>query len=144
MKELKSQRLKLHGCKATPQRRLILDTVNAIETHFTPQELYGKLLIQNPAIGLVTVYRTLKLLSRLRLVCEIETPGQAHRYTRRPSEHHHHLVCARCSKVVNFNHCKLDDLSRELARETGFSISGHHLEFTGLCADCQKTVEPTL
>jgi Fur family transcriptional regulator, ferric uptake regulator len=142
MKELKPQRLKFNGYKATPQRRLILDTVNGIEKHFTPQDLYKKLLIHHPDIGLVTVYRTLKILSHLGLVCEIESPGQAHRYTRCPSEHHHHLVCAGCSKVVNFNHCQLENLSRELARETGFNISRHHLEFTGLCAECQKTVEP--
>jgi Fur family ferric uptake transcriptional regulator len=142
MKELKPQRLKLNGYKATPQRRVILDAVNAIETHFTPQELYAKLLIHHPAIGLVTVYRTLKLLSHLGLVCEIESPRQAHRYARCSSEHHHHLVCDGCSKVVNFNHCQLEKLSRELACETGFSISGHHLEFTGLCAECQKTMEP--
>jgi Fe2+ or Zn2+ uptake regulation protein len=51
-------------------------------------------------------------------------------------DHHHHLVCSGCGKVVDFAGCALTDLEQRLLEETRFDISGHLLEFYGLCPDC--------
>ena len=71
------KRLKCSGRKATPQRLAILATVERMKSHFTPQQLLDKLRKTHPDIGLVTVYRTLKLLADSDLVCRMERAGSA-------------------------------------------------------------------
>ncbi|RJO60453.1 MAG: transcriptional repressor [Dehalococcoidia bacterium] len=135
--ELKRRKLHGSGCKATPQRLSVLEAVDGMRAQFTPQQLYERLQKQHPDIGLVTVYRTLKLLAESGLICRMGYSGRSQSYARRPQEHHHHLVCAGCDKVVNVSSCGLGEMERKLASETGFAISDHHLEFMGLCRQCR-------
>ncbi len=129
--------IQAHGYKATPQRLTILRALQGRDGYLTPQELYRRLRARHPTLGLTTVYRALRLLTAAGLVCQIDSPGQPCRYGRRPLRHHHHLVCSGCARVVDFDHCALQRLGEKLARETGFTISGHNLEFYGLCAACR-------
>jgi Fur family ferric uptake transcriptional regulator len=141
MTPIEIERRKLHGsgCKATPQRLAVLGAIDGIRERFTPNELYADLHKIHPDIGLVTVYRTLKLLSDAGLVCRMERTGKAQSYARRPEAHHHHLVCTACDKVIDVASCGLNDLEKKLANDTGFAISDHHLEFEGLCRQCQSS-----
>ncbi len=93
---------------------------------------------EHPGIGLVTIYRTLEVLSQLGLICRVYTQGEQSYLLRRPLEHHHHLVCSSCGKVIDFTHCNLSELERKLSEETGFKVEGHLLEVMGLCKKCQK------
>jgi len=129
--------LREHGYKLTPQRHAVLKAIAASHDHLTPEAIYEKARLSKPDIGLITVYRTLSLLSDLNLVCRVHSPGGCRGYMmRRPTEHHHHLVCSGCSKVVDFGGCDLSGLEHRLLDETRFDINGHLLEFYGLCPDC--------
>ena len=131
--------LRKHGYRLTPQRHAVLKVIAASTDHLTPEAIHEKAVLKNPDIGLVTVYRTLDLLGRLGLVCRVHTAGGCRSYMmRRPTEHHHHLVCSGCGLVVDFTDCALDDLEKRLSRETRFDINGHLLEFFGLCPDCRR------
>jgi Fur family transcriptional regulator, ferric uptake regulator len=132
------KRLKGSGFKATPQRMAILAAVEEMASQFTPRQLLAKLRSKHPDIGLVTIYRTLKLLADSGLVCRMERSGAAQTYARSPSEHHHHLVCTSCNRVVDVESCGLRELEDKLAAETGFTILDHHVEFEGLCRECQE------
>jgi len=57
---------------------------------------------------------------------------------RRPSEHHHHLICSDCGAVVDFANCDLGELEQRLSLKTGFEIEGHLLEFLGRCQNCRR------
>jgi len=57
----------------------------------------------------------------------------------RPEGHHHHVVCALCGATVDFIDCDLGALEKRLARETGFVMTGHLLEFYGTCPACRKS-----
>jgi Fe2+ or Zn2+ uptake regulation protein len=130
--------LREYGYKLTPQRHAILKVIAASTGHLTPEAIYEKARRIKSNIGLATVYRTLALLSKQNLVCRVHTPDGNRGYMmRRPAEHHHHLVCSRCGKVVDFPECSLADLEQRLSRETRFDINGHLLEFYGLCPDCR-------
>lgn len=135
---LKRRKLRGGGNKITPQRLAVLKAIDGMESQFTPQELYRKLSAEHPEVGLATVYRTLKLLAESGLVCLMGYNGQSQSYARSPEQHHHHLVCSGCDKVVDIESCGLDELEKKLACETGFAISEHHLEFRGLCRSCQE------
>lgn len=129
--------LREHGHKLTPQRLTVIKVMTASEDHMTPDELYDKARRVNPAIGRVTVYRTLDVLNELGLLCRVHGRNGCRSYlVRKPVEHHHHLVCSSCGKVVDFTNCDLAEMEKKLSRESGFAIQGHLLEFYGVCRGC--------
>ena len=131
--------LQQHGYKLTRQRRAIIEAIIASQDSFTPATLHAKLHRDHPDIGLVTVYRTLELLAKLELICELHGGGYCHRYTIGQSEqHHHHLVCSGCNSVTDFTRHNFSALEQNLSQQSGFRIDGHLLEFFGLCPTCQE------
>jgi len=131
--------LRQRGYKITPQRRAILNTIALSHDHLTPQAIFEKVHGDHPDLGLVTVYRTLDILAELGLICEVHAGGNCRSYLmRRPSEHHHHLICSDCGAVVDFTDCDLSELEQRISRDTSFEIEGHLLEFTGHCRDCSR------
>lgn len=132
--------LRQHGYKFTPQRWAVIQAISSSPDHLTPAAIYEKVHQEHPDIGLVTIYRTLALLTKLGLICELHAGGSCHSYTTAASERHHHLICSNCGKVVDFSDYDLGELEQRLSRETGFAIEDHLLEFTGLCQACQEEV----
>ena len=130
--------LRQHGYKLTPQRRAVIQTIASTQDHLTPTAVYEKVHQAYPNIGLVTIYRTLEILTELKLICEVHAGGSCHSYTVSALGHHHHLICLNCGRVVDFTGSGLGELEQNLSRETGFRIDGHLLEFVGLCQACQK------
>lgn len=132
--------LRKHGYKFTPQRRVVIQAIASSQDHLTPAAIYEKVHQEHPSIGLATIYRTLDILTKLGLICELHAGGSCHSYTTSASEHHHHLICSNCGKVIDFSGYDLSLLEQRLSLETGFEINDHLLEFTGLCQACQKEV----
>jgi Fur family ferric uptake transcriptional regulator len=130
--------LRQHGYKLTSQRRAVIRAIASTLDHLTPAAIYQKVHQDHPTIGLVTIYRTLEILARLELVCELHAGGSCHSYTIGAPEHHHHLICSSCGEVVDFSGYDLSPLEERLSRETGFEIEGHLLEFIGRCQNCQQ------
>ena len=129
--------LRQHGYKLTPQRREVIRTITSRPDHLTPAAIYQKVHRDHPNIGLATIYRTLEILAELELICELHAGGTCHSYTISVPQHHHHLICSNCGKVVDFTSHNLGELEQRLSKESGFRIDGHLLEFTGLCQTCQ-------
>jgi Fur family transcriptional regulator, ferric uptake regulator len=129
--------LRQNTYKMTPQRRAVLEVISDSHDHLTPQAIYQRVQKKYPAIGLVTIYRTLEILADLNLVCRVHGEDNCRSYLmRRPSGHHHHLVCLECGKVIDVTMCNLDELELKLASKTGFKIESHLLEFSGRCRAC--------
>ncbi len=131
--------LRKHNYKLTPQRREIVKIITSAHEHLTPATIYEITRRTHPDIGLVTIYRTLELLAGLGLVCELHADSRHRSYTTGIPQHHHHLICSGCGKVVDFAGRHLEILERSLSKESGFRIDDHLLEFIGLCSACQKT-----
>ena len=115
------------GYKVTPQRIAVLGAL-AAEQH----QSLGEIRARCPEVGLVTIYRTLDLLSEIGAVRRLDL-GDGPRYEL-AEDHHHHLICESCGGVSEFERCPL-----ELRRLRGvdFEISSHTLEIYGRCADCR-------
>jgi Fur family transcriptional regulator, ferric uptake regulator len=129
-------RLRRAGHKVTPQRIAIVKIFMESSEHLTPSALYEKVRQVDPEVGEVTVYRTLNILSELGLVCMVHSGENTHSYISRPPEHHDHLICSGCGKVINFTGCHMSELEKRLESETGFSILEHGLNFYGKCRAC--------
>ncbi len=128
--------LSQNGYKLTSQRRTVLNTIVNSSEHMTPADVYKRARSENPQVGLVTVYRTLELLSDLGLICRVHRGGLSRSYTLAPAGHHHHMICTQCGIVTDFTNCNLSELESKLSNETGFKIEGHLLEFSGRCRNC--------
>ncbi len=115
------------GYKATPQRLAVLAAIGA-EQHQRLEEIRARC----PEVGLVTIYRTLDLLSGIGAVRRLNL-GDGPRYEL-AEDHHHHLVCESCGDVSEFERCPLD-LGR--LRGMDFEVSSHTLEIYGRCAACR-------
>lgn len=130
--------MKKNGYRLTPQRRAVINILAYSQGHLSPEEIHERVSQGYPGIGLVTIYRTLDILLEMGLVCRVHTEGKCRSYLlSRPSEHHHHLVCSGCGQVIDFTSCNLDGLEQKLAKETGFEVDSHLLEFYGLCRTCK-------
>ena len=115
------------GYKATPQRLAVLAALGA-EQHQRLEEIRARC----PEVGLVTIYRTLDLLSEIGAVRRLDL-GDGPRYEL-AEDHHHHLICESCGGVSEFERCPLD-LGR--LRGMDFEVSSHTLEIYGRCAACR-------
>lgn len=125
------------GYKLTPQRRAIIDVVCGAGAPVTPADIHAALLPEHPDMGLVTVYRTLELLQKLGLICRF-SEGTSASFKAGTAKHHHHLVCRGCGEVTDFSgHCPLE-LETLLEQKTGFRITDHKLEFSGICRSCRE------
>jgi len=132
--------LRQHGYKLTPQRRVVIRAITSNQEHLTPTDIYEKVHQDQPNMGLTTIYRTLEILDKLGLICEVHAGDSCRSYIISAPGHHHHLICSNCGRVVALPHCELAEAQQSLSKQTGFRIDGHLLEFIGLCQACQKEV----
>ena len=129
--------LRRHSYKLTPQRRAVIGAIASSPDHLTPAAIYERVHQDYPGIGLATIYRTLGILAKLGLICELHAGGNCRSYTIGAPGHHHHLICSNCGEVVDFSGYDLSPLEKRLSRETGFEIEDHLLEFIGRCQNCK-------
>jgi len=126
------------GLKATRQRQLIARAFFATNTHISAEALYRRVGGRDPQIGLVTVYRTLKLLKEAGLAHERQFGEGRALFEHASSERHHdHMICTDCGKITEFENCKIEALQEQVARRFAFTLQYHKLELYGLCRDCR-------
>jgi Fur family transcriptional regulator, ferric uptake regulator len=135
--------LQEQGYRLTHAREIILQALVASGGHVTADGLVERIRHDSPRIGRMTVYRTLELLCDLGLLRPVyQGTGAAH-FVLMDQGHHHHLVCSRCERIVEFDECVVDNLTETIGARFGFELQGHLLEFFGICPDCQ-VVPPQL
>jgi Fur family ferric uptake transcriptional regulator len=127
------------GLKATRQREQIVRAFFAAGRHISAEELHRQLRASQPGIGLVTVYRTLKLLRQAGLATERKFGDAYARFDPRPaSSPHHHLICTACGRIQEFEDETLAALARKVKRARGFTVTEQRLELYGLCRSCAR------
>jgi Fur family transcriptional regulator, ferric uptake regulator len=134
-----SEFLAQSGLKATRQREQIVRAFFAAGRHISAEELYHRIREQDPGIGLVTVYRTLKLLRSAGLATQRKFGDDYARFDPHPADWpHHHLICTRCGKIQEFQDTTLNALRRKVARSVGFTVTEHRIELYGFCRACAR------
>lgn len=127
--------LEKNNLKQTKQRELILLAFLEAKGHVTSDDLFQTVREQHPTIGYTTVYRTMKLLAEAGLATERHFDDGITRYEI-DQEHHDHLVCEKCGKIIEFECETIETAQREVARAHGFEILRHRHELYGNCRDC--------
>ncbi len=127
-----------HGLRSTEQRRLVTEMFFASSDHLSIEDLLEKVRLEEPKIGYATVYRTLKLLKDCGLAFERHFGDGVSRYeVAWANEHHDHMICVECERIVEFEDEAIESLQHKVAARLGFKLVRHKLELYGVCADCQ-------
>ncbi len=127
------------GLKYTRQREEILRIFLSSSGHKNLAEIYAQVARANPGIGYTTVYRTLKLLTRLGLATERRFDDGEIRYERVPEgKHHDHLICLGCGRIIEFEDQALEALQNRVAERHRFHVFHHRMELYGQCQECSK------
>jgi Fur family ferric uptake transcriptional regulator len=131
------QILKERGFKSTRQRDDIVRVFMESGSHLTVDELYQRVRQRNPRIGYATVYRTLRLLAQSGWASSRQFGDRTARFEHQAEgQHHDHLICLGCGKIVEFESERIEALQSRIAHKKGFQIFDHKLELYGHCSDC--------
>lgn len=133
-----SRALQAGGYRVTRARQVIFQTLVDFGGHVSADEVVVAVHRREPSVGRMTVYRTLQLLRELGLVQPVYQGSGAAHYVLMDEGHHHHLICASCDRVIEFEECIAHEMERVLSERFGFEIQGHLLEFYGTCSACRE------
>lgn len=129
------------GLRQTSQRKVIAEAFFSGPSHVTIEELLAAVRDEDPRIGYATVYRTLKLFTECGIAAERNFGDGPSRYElsdQSTNEHHDHLICLDCGKIIEFHDERIEKLQEQLTKELGFRIKSHKHEIYGYCSDCQN------
>ncbi len=131
--------LRENKLKRTKCRIAVLAYLETAQGPVTAEGLYQALSSSGTIhTSLSTVYRTVGALSEKGLLLKIAGADGVIHYQLNNSRHCHYLICTDCSQVVPVDGCPLHVLEESLSQSTGYHITGHHLEFFGLCPQCAQ------
>lgn len=122
--------------RMTTQRQVIMEVLKSVKSHPTAGELCSMVRRRLPRISLGTVYRNLDILSRAGMLQKIDVAGHEMRFDGN-TLNHYHLRCIECGRVFDVHMDLLAGIEDQVARESGFQVLGHRLEFVGRCGACQ-------
>lgn len=132
-----SSYLEAQGLRTTRQRAAIAAIVLQLDRHAHVDEIYQAVRTKSPRIGYATVYRTLKLLKEANLVAERHFDDGLTRYEPKlKDEHHDHLICTVCNKIIEFENNEIERLQDLVADSHGFVVDWHKHEIYGRCRAC--------
>ncbi|GBE37437.1 peroxide operon regulator [bacterium BMS3Bbin08] len=121
--------------KLTPQRLAILSFLDGNKSHPSAEDIYKAVLKKFPTMSFATVYNTLEALKNKGNIQELKIDSHKKRYDPDISRHHH-LICIKCSKIIDIHKDFKIALSEDLIH--GFDLLGNSVEFYGICQKCKK------
>ena len=136
VRQIFTEYLTANGHRKTPERYAILDAIYSIEGHFDIDTLLSMLEERKFRVSRATLYNTIILLVNAHLVIKHQF-GNSSRYEKMYNlETHHHLVCTKCGKVVEFRDGELQADIERIRRSKRFHLSYSALYMYGLCNRC--------
>jgi len=133
-----AERLRRKSRKLTGPRQALLELLRRHAHPMSIKEIFAALAKGD--CDLATVYRSMHLLEEVGMVKRFDFGDGVARFellTEGDDGHHHHLVCIRCSEVVEIEQCVMHDMEEQIATRNGFKAVTHKLEFFGICPECQ-------
>ena len=131
--------LQASGYRVTAPRKAIVEVVAHSDFALNPSQIFDQARVNYPAIGLVTVYRTLDKLTELGLIDRVHLPTGCDAYLPAPDGHQHLLICESCGKAEYFSGDNLGSLIQQVEQQSGYTVRSHWLQFFGCCAKCAAT-----
>ncbi|MFP4159663.1 MAG: transcriptional repressor [Desulfobacterales bacterium] len=119
------------------QRVTVLDAFLQTEQHVSVQHLHSLLIEQGHSFSPDFIEETLELMCRYGFAQKNRfkngLPLYEHRHL---GQHHDHMICTKCGRIIEFEDSRLEDLQMEVARGHGFHMLQHKMEIYGICDRC--------
>jgi len=129
--------LRAAGLRVTPQRQAIIQVLEESDRPLNVEEILSRMAGYRS--GIPTVYRNLQQFAEQGWVESMVGSDQVMRFVRcHSSEHHHHLQCEGCGRMVEVEGCGLGKALKHMETESGFLITRHQLQLFGLCPACRN------
>jgi len=133
------QYLKNNGLLHSKQREQILDIFLKTEKHLTVDDLYQLVRKKNPRVGIATVYRAMKVICGAGLAREVDFEDGVRRFEHEyRHQHHDHLVCLKCGRIIEVMSPEIEKLKESLARKHKFKAVRHRMDISGICRTCKR------
>jgi len=125
------------GLRWTRQREIIVEQAFLTHDHFSAEGLYDMIKdrLGGDSAHLATVYRTLQVLEDGAFVEGMEVAkgeGRVFEHTL-GHEHHDHVICNDCGKIIEFHSDSLEAIKREEVLKLGIQMTSHNLRVHGDC-----------
>jgi Fur family ferric uptake transcriptional regulator len=134
--------LNSRGRRLTPQRETILHVFQNLPKgdHLSAEELYNLLIQRGEEVSLSTIYRSVKLMSRMGILRELElAEGHKHYELNQPYPyHHHHLVCLQCNRTLEFKSDLILKQSLKQVEKLGFQLIDCQLTIHTICPEAVR------
>lgn len=133
--------LRKRGRRVTAQRETILQIFQKQPhgNHLSAEELHKRLVEKGHAVSLATTYRTLKLLSLLGLLRELDfAEGHKHYELKQDTVPHQHIICTNCNATLEFEDHYLEAIGQEIADRHSFQVIDAQFKIFGLCLRCKN------
>lgn len=131
--------VKQKGLKYTEQREIVLKILMAADGHLSAEEVYNEIKTKYPEsnVGIATVYRALSFLEEVHLITSITFGADGKKYESNAKDHHDHLICTSCGKIVEFVDDEIEKRQERIAKKNKFKITSHSMQLYGTCMDCK-------
>jgi len=109
------------------------------EHHVTAGELTD--LVQKNGYGLDAdfVEETIELMCRYGFAHRNRfADGQIRYEHRHLGQHHDHMICTKCQRIIEFENQALEQLQQQIAAAQGFHVLQHKMELYGICRQCRQ------
>ena len=133
--------LRKRGHRITAQRETILQIFREQShgIHLSAEELHHKLLERGSNVSLATAYRTLKLLSTLGLLRELDfAEGHKHYELKQENVPHQHIICISCNSTLEFEDHFLEEAGQKIGARYNFEVIDAQFKIFGLCPQCRE------
>ena len=129
--------LKSAGLKVTLPRLKILEVLESSPSHhLSAEDIYRMLIEQHEEVGVATIYRVLSQFEESGIVHKLNFENNQAVYELCGADHHDHLVCVKCNKIIEFQDDVIEKHQIQIADKHGFELTDHSLYLYGLCKDC--------
>lgn len=135
--------LKEAGLKVTSPRLKILEILQQPAFHHaTAEDIYKKLIGMDEDIGLATIYRVLNQFDDTGIVTRHHFEADKSIFELAQQQHHDHLICLDCGKVIEFRDDIIEARQRDIADENHLTLTRHSLYLYGHCeiSECPDDV----
>ena len=129
------QHLQKNGLRRTQKREDVLWILVSAGGHLSVDEIALKLSKAGARVGASTIYRAVRLLTDIDLLSARDFGDGHTRYEVREEEHHDHLICVECGRIVEFEDTILEERQIQVAETLGFRLVNHRMELFGVCGD---------
>ena len=138
---MNAEDLKSVGLKVTLPRLKILEVLEKSSNHhLSAEDIYRKLMEQHGEVGVATIYRVLTQFEESGIVNKLNFENNQAVYELSNVDHHDHLVCVKCNKIIEFQDDVIEQHQLQIAKKYDFQLTDHSLYLYGLCKTCKESL----